>query len=291
MSLVVVADPDLRERMRCIRIVADQTPVSALGAASWPELVQVLDDVPNVGLVVYTPSLSAAPPDAIPQLLARTKRVVLALNEGEEPPEATSLPRTPRPIAEESLVMMARALIAPSSPAHASFAPVDFLQMICMSGGSHVLVLSQDGSDVGVIEVQGGEVWTAFDALGVGEDAFARLIRPEMRARVSAANGTRKERTIQRGLNELILESLRRIDEGQVAAPPRLSPAQIEATLSTPEQLAARVRQLNDEARRLLMSQSYDEAARVLTWLSELDPSSHLVRANLEQLRRLGFSR
>jgi hypothetical protein len=291
MSLVVVADPDLRERMRCIRIVADQTPVSALGAASWPELTQVLDDVPNVGLVVYTHCLSAAPPDAIPQLLARTKRVVLALNEGEEPPEASGLPRTPRPIAEESLVMMARALIAPSSPPHASFAPVDFLQMICMSGGSHVLVLSQDGSDVGVIEVQGGEVWTAFDALGVGEDAFARLIRPEMRARVSAAHGTRKERTINRGLNELILESLRRIDEGQVAAPPRLSPAQIEATLSTPEQLAARVRQLNDEARRLLMTQSYDEAARVLTWLSELDPSSHLVRANLEQLRRLGFSR
>ena len=38
MSLVVVADPDLRERMRCIRIVADQTPVSALGAATWSEL-------------------------------------------------------------------------------------------------------------------------------------------------------------------------------------------------------------------------------------------------------------
>jgi Domain of unknown function (DUF4388) len=291
MSLVVVADPDLRERMRCIRIVADQTPASALGAASWTELTQVLDDVPSVGLVFYAPSLAGVPEDALSQLLARTKRVVLTLNEGEEPASASGLPRTTRPIAEESLVMMARTLVTPSSPAHASFAPVDFLQMVCMSGGSHVLVLTQDGSDVGVIEVQGGEVWTAFDGLGVGEDAFARLIRPEMRARVSAATGSRKERTIKKGLHELVLESLRRIDEGQVATPARLSPAQIEATLSTPEQLAERVRQLNEEARRLLMAQSYDEAARVLTWLCELDTSSHVARANLEQLRRLGFTR
>jgi hypothetical protein len=291
MSLVVVADPDLRERMRCIRIVAAQTPASALGAASWHELTQVLDDVPDVGLVVYARSLGGAPEDAIAQLLARTKRVILALDDGEEIQGANGLPRTTRPVAEESLVMMARALIEPSAPTHANFAPVDFLQMVCMSGGSHILVLSQDGSDVGVIEVQAGEVYTAFDALGVGEDAFARLIRPEMRARVSPATGSRKERTISKGLHELVLESSRRIDEGKVASPPPLSPAQIEATLFTPEQLAARVRQLNDEVRRLLMARSYDEAARVLVWLSELDPGSHLVRANLEQLRRLGFSR
>jgi hypothetical protein len=291
MSLVVVADPDLRERTRCIRIVAAQTPASALGAASWHELTQVLDDVREVGLVVYARSLEGAPEDAVAQLLARTKRVVLALNEGEEVGDTNGVPRTTRPVAEESLVVMARSLIAPSVPPHASFAPVDFLQMICMSGGSHILVLSQDGCDVGVIEVQAGEVWTAFDALGVGEDAFARLIRPEMRARVSAASGSRKERTINKGLHELVLESSRRIDEGQVASPPPLSAAQIEVTLSTPEQLAARVRQLNDDARRLLMARNYDEAVRVLTLLSELDPGSHLVRANLEQLRRLGFPR
>ncbi len=277
--------------MRCIRIVADQTPASALGAASWPELTHVLDDVPNVGLVLYARSLSGAPEDALAQLLSRTKRVVLALDAGEEPPAESGVSRTARPIAEESLVMMARSLIVPSSPPHASFVPVDFLQMICMSGGSHILVLNRDGRDVGVIEVQGGEVWTAFDALGVGEDAFARLMRPEMRARVSPATGSRKERTIFKGLSELVLEALRRIDEGQVAMPQSLSPAQIEAAISTPEQLASRVKQLNDETRRLLMTRSYDEAARVLSVLSELDPGSPLVRANLEQLRRLGFSR
>ena len=197
--------------------------------------------------------------------------------------------RTLRPIAEETLVVSARAVATPSTPPHMSFVPSDFLQMICMSGGSHVLVLGRDGIDAGVIEVRGGEVWTAFDGLGVGEDAFARLIRPEMRARVSPATGSTKERSIFKGLHELMLESLRLIDEGQVPVPSPLSASQLEATLSSPEKLAERIRELNSDARRLLMGRSYDEAARVLVYLSELDPSSHLVRANLSQLRRLGY--
>ena len=289
MSLVVVADPDFRERMRCIRIVADQTPMSALGAASWSELTHVLDDVPHVGLLVYARSLAGAPEDALLQLRGRTERLVLAVGDGEEVNQADGLARLQRPIAEETLVMMARAVVVPVAPPHMRLVPVDFLQMICMSGGSHILVLSHDGHDVGVIEVRAGEVWTAFDGLGVGEAAFARLLRPEMRARVSPATGSRKERTISKGLHELVLDALRRLDEGLVALPPALSSAALEASLSSPEQLAERVRQLNDEARRLLLSRSYDEAARLLISLSELDPTSHLVRANLEQLRRLGF--
>jgi hypothetical protein len=289
MSLVVVADPDLRERMRCIRVVADQTPVSAIGAATWPELEQVLSDAPNVGLLLYTHPLTGSPEDAIDQLLARTKRLVLVAGEHEHPQAPNGLARAARPLAEEALVMMARALSSTTASPPVSFVPVDFLQMICMSDGSHVLVLSHAGTDVGVIEVRSGQVWTAFDALGVGEDAFARLIHPDMRARVSSASGSQKERTIFKALPGLVLDSLRRIDEGEIVLPPPLSPEKLEATLSTPEQLAERGRQLNDDARRLLMARNYDEAARVLGRLAELDPSSHLVRANLEQLRRLGF--
>lgn len=289
MNLAVVADPALRERMRCIRIIADQTSMSALGAASWHELDQLLSDAPDVGLVFYTHPLEGAPEDAIPRVLSRSKRVVLAADASEELPEAAGLIRTSHPIAEETLVVMARAQARPSTPPHVNFAPVDFLQMICMSGGSHVLVLSREGGDAGIIEVRDGEVWTAFDALGVGEDAFARLIRPEMRARVSSALGSRKERAIFKGLQELVFESLRRIDEGLVSQPPPMSATQLEVTLSSPEQLAERIRQLNEEARRSMMSRNYDDAARALVSLSELDPSSHLVRANLSQLRKLGY--
>jgi|SRR6478735_5252167 len=295
MNFAVVAEPTLRERMRCIRIIADQTPMSALGAASWQELDQLLADAPNVSLIFYTHPFSDAPEDAIERLLSRTRRLVLAVNDELGPPDLAqladdaALTRTTYPIAEETLVVLARAQARPSTPPHVNFAPVDFLQMICMSGGSHVLVLSREGGDAGVIEVRDGQVWTAFDALGVGEEAFARLIRPEMRARVSSALGSRKERAIFKGLQELIFESLRRIDEGLVSQPPPMSARQIEASLSTPEQLAERIRQLNEDARRSMMVRNYDDAARALVSLSELDPASHLVRANLEQLRKLGY--
>jgi hypothetical protein len=288
MSLALVADPDLRERLRCIRVIASQTGVSALGAATWDELDQTIEEV-GVGLIVYAPSLPAAPADAIERLLTRTTRLVVALDEGEEVTAAEGVTHATRPIPDETLVLLARASGTPSTPARASFNPVDFIQMICMSGSSQVIVLSQDGADTGVIELRGGEVWTAFDGLGVGEDAFARLIRPEMLARISPTNGSMKERTIFKGLHELVLESLRRIDEGRVTLSPRLTPSQFEAATSSPGQRASRVRELTAEARKLLMERDYDAAARALICLSDLDPSSHLVRANLEQLRRLGY--
>jgi hypothetical protein len=288
-SLAVVAEPDLRERMRCMRILANQTPVSALGAANWGELEQTFEDSSNVGLIVYARSLPGAPVDAIQQLLTHTGHLVVAVDDGEQVAGAAGVTRVRRPLEEETLVLMARATGTPSTQLRMSFMPVDFIQMICMSGDSQVLVLSHDGADTGIIEVRNGDIWTAFDGLGVGEEAFARLIRPEMRARISPSNGSSKERTIFRGLHELVLESLRRIDEGQVLPPPKLSASQLEAALSSPEQLATRVRELSLSARRLLMERNYDEAARALVRLSELDPTSQLVRANLEQLRRLGY--
>jgi len=288
MSLAVVADPDLRERVRCARIIAHQTSVSALGAANWGELEQALDDS-DLGLVIYAPSLPGAPDDAIERLLTRTNRLVLALDEGEEVAEAAGTTRATRPIPEETLVLLARGAATPSTPVRANFNPVDFIQMLCMSSGSQVVVVSLNGADTGVIEVRNGEVWTAFDGLGVGEEAFARLIRPEMMARISPANGSTKDRTIFKGLHELMLDSLRRIDEGEVSLPPTLSPSQLEAALASPEELAGSILELTSNARRLLMERNYDEAARVLLNLAELDPSSHIVRANLEQLRRLGF--
>jgi hypothetical protein len=289
MSLAVVAEPDVRERARCVRIIARQTQVSALGAASWDELQQAFEEEPGVGLIFYTRSLPGAPDDAVEQLLARTGRLVLALEDGDEAPAAVGITRVTRPIAEETLILLARAARTPSTQPRMNFMPVDFMQMICMSGDSQILVLSQDGVDAGIIEIRGGEVWTAFDGLGVGEQAFARLIRPEMRARVSPTKGSVKDRTIFKGLHELVLESFRLIDEGQVTLPQRLTPSQLELALSSPEQIANRICELNTDARRLLMERNYDEAARALVHLAELDPASHLVRANLQQLRRLGY--
>lgn len=297
MGLAVIAEPDPRERVRCVRIIANQTSLSAIGAASWDELETAFEDEPSAELILFNKSLPGSPPDAIERLLSRTQRLVIAHDrdgdgDGDDDEETAATPGltwAARPIAEETLVMMARMLGRPTTPVPMSFMPVDFLQMVCMSGDSQVFVLSRDGKDAGVIEVRAGEVWTAFDGMGAGEEAFARLIRPEMRARVSTRRGSAKERTIFKGLHELVLESLRRTDEGLVPLAPEISAVELELALSSPEQIASRIHELSAEARRLLMERNYEEASVALIRLSELDPASQLVRANLEQLRRLGY--
>lgn len=292
MRLALIADADLRERLRCVRAIASQTSLSAIGAATWDEVEPSIEGGQPLALVVYAPPLPGAPPDALARLAAVTSSLVLVTAD-PAPPEgdAHGALRVAPPLAEETLVLMALRAGRQSSTHRLSFAPVDFLQMICMSGDSHTLVVSNGKRDMGIIEVRDGAVWTAFDGLGSGEDAFARLIRPEMRVRGRPAHPSSKDRTIHKDLPELLLESLSRIDEGLVPAGPPLSPERIEDALASPEDLAARVKQLHGEARSHMMNRSYDDAARVLLRLSELDPASPIVRANLEQLRKLGYPR
>lgn len=86
------------------------------------------------------------------------------------------------------------------------------------------------------------------------------------------------------------MESLSRLDEGRLSSSPAVPTAQLEAAMSDSDDLLAEVQLLNDKPRSLLVFRNYEEAAKVLSELSKLDPDSHLVRANLEQLKRLGFA-
>lgn len=292
MRLVVVADADLKERLRCARSIASRAAVSAIGVADWDELEHAIDGADRASLVVvYAHPLPGAPDDAVARLSDRAHRVVVASADGAPPGRgAPGLEHTLRPIAEESLALLAHATGREAGANGLCFAPTDVLQMLCPSGAAYTLIVEHEGADSGVIEVQDGYVWTAFDGLGVGEDAFARLVGAGARARVRPASGGRKERTIFKDIAELLLDSLRRIDEGGVTPAPPLSARRLEAALLPPAELAARVKHLSAEAKRLLLERNYRDAVDVLQRLADLDPSSPLVRANLEQLRRLGYT-
>jgi len=298
MRLALVADADLRERLRCVRAIASHTSLSAIGAGTWDEIATSVEGPSPLALVVYRAPIPGAPDDALERLAASATTFVLVTDDapsespsGPHGPHGRSMIRMRGPVPEETLVLLAMRAGKQSSTQRISFAPADFLQMVASSGDSITLIVSNGAADVGVIDVRDGAVWTAFDGLGAGEDAFARLLRPEMRARVRPAAARTKERTIHKDLSELLLDSLRRFDEGNVPAPPALSPHRIEDALTSPEGIAARVKQLHQEARSLMMNRKYDDAARVLTRLSELDPTSPIIRANLEQLRKLGYLR
>lgn len=289
--MALIAAADARERMRCVRSIAAQTTVSALAAASWDEVLQAVDGVKPVALIVYVPPLPGEPADAIAELKAMTLRLVAATDGGVALSEESGVRWVPKPISEETLILLARGIRSHSAAHRVSFAPVDYLQMICMTGDSHTLIVSRDGADVGIIEVREGKVWTAFDAMGVGEDAFARLVRPEMRARVRTAVSAAKERTLHKDVTELALDAFRRIDEGLVPLPLPLSSTQMEDALASPAQIAAKIKELGDQVERLVASGDEDEAARVLARLSQLDPASSIVAAHGDRLRASGHLR
>lgn len=291
MRIVVVADVDLRERLRCARSIASRSAVSAIGVANWAELEAAIEGVDRASLlVVYAHPLPGAPDDATERLHERAHRLVVASDDGAPSgPKSNGLVHTNWPVAEETLALLAHA--TGHDGEGLCIAPIDLLQVLCPSGGAYTLIVEHEGADSGVIEMQEGCVWSAFDGLGVGEDAFARLVGPGARARVRPASGGPKERTIFKDLAELLLDSLRRLDEGWVTpAPPPLSARRIEAALLPAVELAARVKHLSAEAKRLLLERNYREAVEVLQRLADLDPTSPLVRANLEQLRRLGYT-
>ena len=128
---------------------------------------------------------------------------------------------------------------------------------------------------MGTIELREGEVWSAKDEAGEGEDAFRRLLRPEMRARVRAPKET-PAKNVHRPLMTLLLDALRANDESAREEP------------SEPPSAEVDLRALRTEASQLLLARQYTEAAQRFEALAKLDPSP-VVKANLEQLRKLGY--
>ena len=287
MSVAIVADSDSGERARCVGIIASQSPLGALGASNWQELVQVLESGCEVGLIVYHPSLPGAPDDALDVLPTRTPRlaVVTTDDEAENVPEGAS--RLRHPVQAETLVLLAHS--AERTKDQTTFQPASLIQMLCMSGESQVLVITRDDADVGIIEIRDGELWTAFDSLGVGEAAFVRLMYPSMRARTSPGQAFTKERTLFGGYDELIIDALRLIDEGKVSIPPPLSALDHQPVREEVRKQDTDIAELVRQARQQLTQRDYNEATRTLVRLAEHDPSSQLVRANLAQLNSLGY--
>lgn len=288
MSIAIVADAHSAERARCVSILARQTPLGALGASNWSELQEVLGTDCDIGLVVYDSSLPGAPPDALESLANRVSRLaVVATDDTATLPAGAT--RLRQPVQAEALVLLARSAFNVATSSQTTFQPVGLVQMLCMSGESHVLVISHDDADVGVLEIREGALWNAYDSLGVGAEAFARLMHPRMRARSSPGQGFATERTIFASAEELIFDSLRLIDEGKVSVPPPLSAKTAQPVAEDAPKRVTDISELVVRARRLLTERNYNEATKTLSRIAERDPGSALVRANLEQLHSLGY--
>jgi len=170
--------------------------------------------------------------------------------------------------------------------------------MICMSGGSHVLVLRRRAwrcrSHRGPGTAKRGR---PSNALSVGEDAF-RATDPARkcarRASLTPRARRRSARLFQGACHELVpaIPASHRRRPGADRSPP-LSPSQLEGNAQlAPKQLAkSRAAAQRGMRRRLLMLRNYDEAAPRGSCASPSSTlPSHLVRAHLEQFTPTGVS-
>lgn len=281
MSLVLLVDTDARELARCMRVLAPEAATGVIGTVDLVVAKQLLA-TETFGLVLiavrHQAELAAElmPAQGTAVVLGVERAINLAAQDFPSGGVAYPLPWS-----DELLLTQLRRVTHARRSLPISFTPIDVIQMTGTAKESRSLTIMRDGKEVGTIEMREGEVWSASDAEGEGEEAFRRLLRPEMRARVRAPKDA-PARNIQRPLMTLLLDALRANDESDRMHGSEGMPSQ------PPASAEVDLRALHAEASQLLLARKYTEAARRFEALVQLDPSP-VVKANLEQLRKLGY--
>jgi hypothetical protein len=110
--------------------------------------------------------------------------------------------------------------LGPMTENEAPFHVTDYIQLACMGGRSVILSLRSGGRLVGEIVINGGNVWSARDGHGQGEDAFRRLVlRGGLMVSVQGTgDASLYPRNIEGSGQHVLLEAARLQDEGVLVA-------------------------------------------------------------------------
>jgi len=145
----------------------------------------------------------------------------------------------------------------------------------------------------GCITVSGGDVWSAVDARGSGEEAFGRLVlAPARTVECHTLRDDPGPRTIVAPWEGLLLDAARRQDEGDGAPTGPAEPAA--APTQAPTQApAAEVPDAFDAAwargAEALLARDFAAAVEAFREADRVRPGEGRVRFNLERLKDMGY--
>jgi CheY-like chemotaxis protein len=216
-----------------------------------------------------------------------------------------------------------------ASAERAPFCAADYLQLACMGHHSVEIIISQAPGGPGRIQVVEGQVWSAVDAYGKGIDAFKRCaFHRAGPIECHAIEGEPGPRNIEGGIEALLLDAARELDErqreakappGPVKRPSQIKvPAQGAAPAKRPSQVVPAQRHPtpvstpavsappppsappeDDDAQRFgevwdrgigaLLGKDYAGALQAFLEARTLKPDDPRVAANLKRLEDLGF--
>ena len=300
--LILEDEPVLRSSMA--RGIAKVPGVTVVEAASVRAALESIDAEPPQMIVsdIDLPDRSGV--ELLGELGRRRLRVpVLFVSAylkayGSQIPPHADVDVREKPIELEELRSIVRSRIsAPKSDEEAPFGPTDYIQLACL-GHRSVLIDVDAGTLKGTIAVSHGELWSATDLHGEGEEAFRRLaFLPGASVRVRALREDRPPRTIHAGWEGLLLDAARELDEvdreggesafaddifadfGGPASEPEPTPEPVfESAFDTAFEAGVMA----------LLSKDYAEAYAAFLRASEARPEDPKTQTNLARLRELG---
>ncbi len=168
------------------------------------------------------------------------------------------------------------------------FAAAGYVELACL-GRHSIRVCVTDSQTCGEIIVQNGEVWSAQDWDGQGEDAFMRLILEEDVSCILYEDED-LPRNIHEDARTLIhLARLRQEGKAPVSVVEEQAPKPAVAAISSGKELEKEFAGHWDRGVEALLFKDYATAEQEFAAALKLKPDDPGTRANVERLRELGY--
>lgn len=209
-----------------------------------------------------------------------------------------------KPVTIEQLRALVREdLGRQSTDASSPFGVADYLQLAAMGGHSALIEVAHRQGRIIVVR---GELWSASDSLGVGDEAFRRLCLVRDGVRCTTWRDAPGDRNVEGRWESMLLDEARALDERRrdglasdindlssssaalSSLPPPSEGVDPPALISS-ENIQRRFESLMEEGLSALLTKRYADAWRAFFEASSIDPTDRTVRANLARLRELGF--
>lgn len=291
MRRILIVEDEETLRIGMMRALAKLPQVEIVGAGTVAEALAVIDAAPPDAVISDLDLPDRLGAELLGELELRGLRLPVTFVSAYTRELGARVPRSPRvrlldkPISLERLreVVLA-ALASRDSELPPPFGAADYLQLACL--GRHSVVITHRASEtderpMGRIVVWRGELWSAEDDLGSGEEAFRRIVPRTGVFRCHTLDRDPGPRLIEGGWEMMLLDSIRLADEEGLAELVALGK-------SPPPSAAVEYEDAFDRGIAALLTRDYPAATRSFAEALAARPADPLATANLERLRALG---